>query len=1364
MNRPSFTAWLIAISLAFPIAFGVAHASLTASEAETGKPNIVVILVDDMGYGDPGCFNPKSKISTPHIDSLARDGMRFTDAHASGPLCHVSRYGLITGRYPFRAKVGSWRTRPVIEKDQTTIASLAKSSGYRTAMVGKWHLGFDEGNAGKPSYDRPLPGGPVDCGFDSYFGIRASTDIPPYFYIRGDRAVEPPSLRIEANRSEGWSPIQGAFWRAGGIAPNLELDDVLPHFTNEAIQVIEKHAEKKTAARPLMLYLAYPAPHTPWLPSESFAGKSAAGLYGDFLMMVDAEIGRVLASLRRAGMEKDTLLVFTSDNGPVWYENDTERFGHDSTGGLRGMKSDAWEAGHRMPFIVRWPGRVEAGSQSAQLVCFTDLLATFAEVFGVPLPAEAGPDSFSFLPALTGQKRKATAVRTQIAMRSGSASSMMTMRSGDWKLITGLGSGGFSKPKRIKPTADGPQGQLYNLAEDLGETKNLYASRPEIVARLTAELKKIVDEGRSDTRTARVDTSTLRGKVLVGYQGWFNCEGDGSGLGWKHWARRGRRAPGPGNVTVDLWPDVSELDPDERFATEFRNADGSAAEVFSSAHRKTVARHFRWMRDYGIDGAFLQRFATGLSRTARLENNNRVLANVREAAEQSGRAFAVMYDLSGLRAGQVKRVREDWLALEDDKKVTADAGYLHHEGRPLVAVWGIGFSDGRAYSLEECLELVEWLKSRGASVMLGVPSFWREGRRDATSDPLLHRILKEADIVSPWSVGRYQTPEQAARHADEVWKLDRAWCEREGLAFLPVAFPGFSWSNLKGAKLDQIPRRGGEFFWSQVTAARRIGCEMLYVAMFDEVDEGTAIFKCTNNPPVGEGAKFLGYEGLPSDHYLELTGQAGALLRAEHPRSDASALSPEPAKKSRPNVLFIVCDDLNTHVSTSGYPHIRTPAFDRLAAAGMTFRRAYCQYPVCGPSRASFLHGLYPESTGVLDNRSDIRDRRPGTVSMPQRFKEAGYWTGAVGKVFHNPASDPGDAAWHGMERFENDEMPFVTPIRQAFEAKHGTLAVAKTRRKWRQFYRTIAKQTRGQQPGYGPSGLSDRQHKDGKNAHQVAKWLLERAHGDKPFFLACGIQKPHVPFLAPDKYFEAYPFESLKFEPASIKFWSQAPKLAQTKRYRAFGFEFGVENDKLRREYVQAYHACISFIDAQIGIVFDALQRSGHWDDTIVVLTSDHGYMLGEKFLWGKVSLFESCDRVPLVIRVPGQKHAGSSSEGLVELVDIFPTLTELCDITAPPGLQGRSLVPMLDDPTAAGKEVAYTVVSRGDTLGRAIRTDRWRYAKWPVGEELYDLKADPHEETNLAISKAHDGTLASVRALLEKKRAEASSRIESP
>ncbi len=359
-------------------------------------------------------------------------------------------------------------------------------------MVGKWHLGFRENG-----YENPLPGGPVDVGFDRFFGIRASTDIPPYFYIRGNRAVQPPTNEIAANNSEGWSPIQGAFWRAGGISPDLKLDEVLPRFTNEAIEVVNSHDTEK----PLFLYLAYPAPHTPWLPSGRFKGVGGAGMYGEFTAMVDAEIGRVLSTFQRKGLTDETLVIFTSDNGPVWYEEDVRRFDHDSSGGLRGMKADAWEAGHRMPFLVRWPGKVEPGSVTDQTICFTDLLATFASLLGSPLPSGAGPDSESFLPVLTGRQPKGRAVRGPIVMKSGSGA--MMIRDGDWKLIDRLGSGGFSKPKKLQPQPGEAPGQLYNLAKDPGETRNLWNSHPQIVQRLTERMKMIKSGRRSSRSQAR---------------------------------------------------------------------------------------------------------------------------------------------------------------------------------------------------------------------------------------------------------------------------------------------------------------------------------------------------------------------------------------------------------------------------------------------------------------------------------------------------------------------------------------------------------------------------------------------------------------------------------------------------------------------------------------------------------------------------------------------------------------------------------------------------------------------------------------------------------------------------------------------
>ncbi|MBK1879000.1 sulfatase family protein [Pelagicoccus mobilis] len=449
-------------------------------------PNVVLILVDDMGYGDLGCYNENSKIPTPHIDSLAEEGMRFTDAHSAGSVCHPSRYGLMTGQLPFRINYSVWREQPLIDENRVTVASMLKGEGYRTAMVGKWHLGFKE-----DGYENRLPGGPVDRGFDTYFGMRASTDIPPYFYIEGDRALVEPYESIDANYSDGWTKIQGAFWREGGIAPNLQLEDVLPRFTDEAVGVIRDHS-RLHGDDPLFLYLAYPAPHTPWLPSEEFLGSSGASMYGDFMVMVDHMVGRVMKALEESGMEDDTIVLFSSDNGPVWYPTDVKEFGHDSVEGLSGMKGDAWEGGHRMPFIVRWPGDVKSGSVSDELICFTDFFATMADVIGREPSSDEGPDSISFLPVLKGRTQ---GDRESLVLES--ARGLFSVRDGKWKYINGKGSGGFSDGyfKQQKLSNKGPKHQLYNLEEDPGETTNLAAKHPDVVKRLDRELQRVLKQG-----------------------------------------------------------------------------------------------------------------------------------------------------------------------------------------------------------------------------------------------------------------------------------------------------------------------------------------------------------------------------------------------------------------------------------------------------------------------------------------------------------------------------------------------------------------------------------------------------------------------------------------------------------------------------------------------------------------------------------------------------------------------------------------------------------------------------------------------------------------------------------------------------
>ncbi|HZV34411.1 MAG TPA: glycoside hydrolase family 71/99-like protein [Verrucomicrobiae bacterium] len=387
-----------------------------------------------------------------------------------------------------------------------------------------------------------------------------------------------------------------------------------------------------------------------------------------------------------------------------------------------------------------------------------------------------------------------------------------------------------------------------------------------------------------------VDTQTLAGKVMCGYQGWFVCEGDGAGRDWFHWS--GRNGFQPGSCKIDLWPDVSELDADERYVTPFKHADGTPAEVFSAFNRKTVLRHFKWMKEYGIDGVFVQRFITECQNPKGLRQIDVVLDHCREGANLNGRVYAVMYDLSGLGSGEIERVMDDWKLLVDRMQITKDPAYLHHHGKPVIAVWGLGFNDHRKYTLDEGMELVKFLKDDahygGCTVMLGGPTYWRTLERDCLPDPKLHEIILKADIVSPWTVGRYGTPAQAVEYANKTMKLDLQWCREHQKEFMPVVFPGFSWHNMSPrSPQNQVPRLKGKFLQTQYIVAKQVGATMVYQAMFDEVDEGTAIFKCTDDPPVGLST-FVSYEGLPSDFYLKLVGRASRLIRGELSITDFS--------------------------------------------------------------------------------------------------------------------------------------------------------------------------------------------------------------------------------------------------------------------------------------------------------------------------------------------------------------------------------------------------------------------------------------------------------------------------------------------
>lgn len=415
----------------------------------------------------------------------------------------------------------------------------------------------------------------------------------------------------------------------------------------------------------------------------------------------------------------------------------------------------------------------------------------------------------------------------------------------------------------------------------------------------------------------------------------------------------------------------------------------------------------------------------------------------------------------------------------------------------------------------------------------------------------------------------------------------------------------------------------------------------------------------------------------------------------------------------RPNVLFIVSDDLRDHIGCYGNAVIKTPHIDRLAARGVRFDHAYVQYPVCNPSRSSFLSGLRPEQTGVTDNNTPLRDKLPDVVTFPQLLRENGWYSAAFGKIFHlgGGRNEALKAKWMDLPKSWDEAHAFqATPAGKVIEGRNltgGALA-------WCH---------------WGMAGGTDDDQPDGQNA-RAAIALMEK-RGDKPWLIGVGFHKPHDPFIAPKKYFGMYPPESLKLH-RDPKGTTPAPPLAVG--FGGFGEAFGKFTDEERREFLRAYYAGVSFMDAQVGRLLDTLDRRKLWDRTVVIFLSDHGYHLGERDWWNKNTLFERSCRAPLIVAAPGVRPGITRS--IVEFVDLYPTIADLCGIKPPAGLAGGSLRPLLEDPSRPGKPAAFTLVTRGPRQrGDSVRTDRWRYTQWSDGtHELYDHKLDPEETRNVA------------------------------
>jgi arylsulfatase A len=507
-------AWLVLLVTAAMTSVAAAAVPATAPASPTSAapagppPNIVYILCDDLGYGDVSCLNPDGKLATPNMDAIARDGMTFADAHSGSAVCTPTRYGILTGRYAFRTTlkkgVLNGYSPPLVEPGRTTVASLLRDRGYATACVGKWHLGLgwltkqpgQRPGEATTDFAKPVTAGPNTVGFDYSYIIPASLDMDPYVYLEDARVVERPTKTVED------SP-RPAYWRGGPIAPSFRHETVLKTLAEKAEAYIDARAippeaskpgeSSKTSGprKPFFLYLPLTGPHTPHVPRPEFRGTSKAGNYGDFVQETDWAVGRVLDALRRNKLEADTIVVLTSDNGPHTQPILAEIGDHAPAGIYRGQKSDAWEGGHRVPFFVRWPGRVAAGSRCDQTVCLTDLLATAADLTGAALPDAAAEDSVSLLPLLAG--RPPGPGRQAVVHHS--IDGLFAVRRGKWKLVLAKGSGGWTQKEAQAKAL--PDVQLYDMEADPREQSNVQADHPEVVGELKRLLHQYLDEGRS---------------------------------------------------------------------------------------------------------------------------------------------------------------------------------------------------------------------------------------------------------------------------------------------------------------------------------------------------------------------------------------------------------------------------------------------------------------------------------------------------------------------------------------------------------------------------------------------------------------------------------------------------------------------------------------------------------------------------------------------------------------------------------------------------------------------------------------------------------------------------------------------------
>ncbi len=938
--------------------------SLTGNVFSQSKPNIVFIMTDDQSsinlrdsdnqnQSRPFGFNGDTKVHTPIIDNLASNGIVFNNAFVSSSICSPSRYSILTGKFAGRSEGDNFLNNfPLgslsrisnnieIEDGLTNLPKQLQTAGYKTAFIGKSHIvdhdilqSYTQGTSGFMAYDQeddPYVTSISDAmkfNHDRWANRMKSFgfDVVDAFYPANLKELKNDPLNVHNVEYKNKAVLN--FIENSDDDPFfIYYSETIPHgpapyWANNGNYYAGLDADKNITAEGVLIQDYSYLPARDDIKSE-ISGMSGKDLKHAWLRWFDHAVGAVIDKLEEKGKLDNTLIIITSDHGD-----------------FNKAKATNYEGGIKVPLMMYWKDGIVSSGTYDELVQNIDFGPTFLDIAGVDI-TNTDMDGKSLKQVLENNSQEP--VHDYLFFELGYSRAIRTK---DWKYVTVRYTDAINEQIANGETFNGPNGiqvplpyyipnvslgslaanqyplynvkdQLFDLNLDPYETMNLFNSEPEKATELRNilrnELLSFPQRPYQEFTDTSIDltvsntTTSIIGKVLTGYQGWFNSDSDGSNLDWKHY-KTASGAFEPGEVTIDFWPDMSEADEDEKYDTPFDFTDGSTATVFSSANEKTVNRHFKWMNDYGIDGVFFQQFANNLKTNSPIKkaNDKLVLDNIIAAAKANNdRLVSIMFDLSGANASgtMVDDVKNYWQEIVDEYGLNNNTNnhLLTYKQKPIVAIWGVGFDRTDNYNLEDVQELIDFFKNDsvygGCSVLLGVPRSWRTpGEGDAVNDAQLLEVIKSADIVHPWTVGRYNSLNGVDSYRNTI-SADKVWCDNEGLLYMPVVFPGFSWQNLKKsqgvyADLNSIPRLEGDFMWRQFYNAISENAETLYVAMFDEMDEGTCIFKVEENPPSSSLSQFANYEGLPSDYYLWLTGKAGEALRNEITLTEAQPIYP----------------------------------------------------------------------------------------------------------------------------------------------------------------------------------------------------------------------------------------------------------------------------------------------------------------------------------------------------------------------------------------------------------------------------------------------------------------------------------------